>query len=133
MGDNCKVVEPKDAELVNAYWEFQRLSASSSRTERTATDDYFWAYNVVNDLVCDDAAAAVVLLEQLLDSPAADKRSLAYGPIEDLLAQHPAWCAEHLPEKCRKDPQWMDVIRLATVDDEVESQLGELSRYRRQP
>ncbi len=126
------MVEPKDAELVNAYWEFQRLSAASTRAERTAADDYFWAYNAVNDLVCDDAAAAVVLLEQLLASPAADMRSITYGPIEDLLALHPEWCAEHLPEKCRKDPQWMDLIRLATVDDEVESQLGELARYRRQ-
>ena len=126
------MADPMNAELVTAYWEFKRLSGSNSRADRLAAADHSWAYNVVNDLVCDDVAAAVDLLEQLLASPVADKRALAFGPVEDLLALHPGWCAKYLPGKCRKNPEWMDLIRLATVDDEVDRQLGELARYRRE-
>ena len=65
-----------------------RLAYGSSRPDRKAADDHWWAVDAVDDLVRAGGRAAVTTIVALADAVADDEPALAYlgaGAVEDLL------------------------------------------------
>jgi hypothetical protein len=80
--------------VIDAYWEYFGRSRDRARTERLSADEFFWAWEAVEDLMHDDEIVErqldvdrVGLLVALADR-APGQAALAYlgaGPIENLL------------------------------------------------
>jgi len=95
-----------EATVVEAYWRNWALSRGD-RAARLLSNDSFWAWHAVEEMVATDSDELVDVLERLADAAPSDE-ALAYlgaGPINDLL-QHasPAVLAQW-NERSRRSPR----------------------------
>lgn len=118
--------------LVSAYGEYQRLSAGS-RPQRLAADDLFWAVEHVAAAVEGDPAAALDLLDALLEHPGADPVSVGAGPLEDLLASGADGVDFLVAARCRTSEHWRPALGAVYLDRAEQARLPALSPHLPEP
>jgi hypothetical protein len=98
-------VDAERSDLVRAYWRHRDLRRGT-RAERLEADDYFWAWEAVDEAAreADDGVL------DLLHAEHADVGYVAAGPIEDLLNYHAERFANAVAEHCRRDAAWSTAL-----------------------
>jgi hypothetical protein len=81
-------------DLIDAWWQYQRLT-TGTRPERLTADDWYWAWENVTAMINDKDERVVELLVSLTESARSpeDVQTVGAGPIEDLLSEHGSWLA----------------------------------------
>lgn len=124
-----------DAEVVDAYWSFHRLSSSETRTDRLRADDHRWAWEHVDRLVREDPDAALQTTLLLADTAPGDE-ALAYlgaGPIEDLIRQATPSMVDRILGWASRNDRFCVAVRsawLTGVDEATAERISELGRRR---
>jgi hypothetical protein len=99
------------AEVAAAYRRQHELS-NGNREERLQADDYWWAWERVNDAAT-EGSAPIELLDALLCDPRADSAYRAYiaaGPLEDALRADPLRYGPLFAARCRDDELWAEAV-----------------------
>jgi hypothetical protein len=113
-------VEAQYDGVADAYWRYYRLS-SGSREDRLAAKEWFWACDVVWDVVRSaPMPVTLTLLDELLAHPWADAGYIGAGPVEDILHLDAAedW-DEELARRCRVSTAWREAVSSAVEPDGV--------------
>ena len=106
--------------VADAYWRYYRLS-SGSREDRLAADEWFWACDVVWDVVRSaPMPVTLTLIDELLAHPWADAGYIGAGPVEDIVNLDAAedW-DEELARRCRVSAAWRQAMYSAIEPDDV--------------
>jgi len=91
-------------DVVATYWRLKELRAGD-RASRLASEEFWWAWEVVHDAMVEGGEAALALLDDLLNWPTAEPCDVGAGPLEDLLGDFPD-LAEAVATRCRLNPLW---------------------------
>jgi hypothetical protein len=102
-------MDAERAALVDAYWKQRELS-QGSRAERLEADQYFWAWETVDEAAREGAGDVVDLIDDLLHADNADPSYVGAGPIEDLLGYHADRFANAIAERCCTDAAWRTAL-----------------------
>jgi hypothetical protein len=122
-GDDWHFCVARDPdELAQAYWENYRLSTSTVRQDRLKSDEYFWAWEEIGELVDERPDESVAVLIRIADA-APDDRALAYlgaGPVETLITSHGSQGVMNQGEDAaRRNENFRKALRCAWYDDHV--------------
>ena len=91
-----------------------------------------WAWEAVEEAVTESDDQVLVLLDALLEAPAADPCYLGAGPIEELLVAHgPRW-QEEVARKCRTSSTWRDALACVSLSEPEAQQVPLLAELFRQ-
>ncbi len=118
--------------VVDGYWRYHRLM-SGSREDRLTAEEWFWAWEVVWNVVhSGPMSVTLTLLDELLAHPEADAGYIGAGPVEDILHLDALekW-DEELARRCRMSAVWREAVYSAVWPDEVS--LPHLRPYLRPP
>ncbi len=118
--------------VADAYWRYYRLS-TGNRDERLAAEDFFWAFEKVDDIVHNAPMPAILtLVDELLDHPSADAGYVGAGPVEDILHLDSVedW-DEDLARRCSASGAWREAVHGAVWPENLS--LPQLRPYLREP
>jgi len=118
------------AELVAAYWTYQALRRGD-RAQRRASENWFWAWEEIRDVVAANPLKGVALIAGLVDA-APDREALANvgaGPLEDLINQHSAAVVEAVEDQARRDARFREALTFVTLSAQISP--GVVERLRR--
>ena len=116
--------------VVTAYWRFHELCLGD-REQRLAAEAGVdsWAWEAVEEAVEESDDQVLILLDALLEAPAADPCYLGAGPIEELLVAHgPRW-QEDVARKCRTSSTWRDALACVSLSKTEEQQIPLLAEF----
>ena len=116
---------------IAAYWAYWRYSSSSAAAARDESDDLFWAWEAVEEVIADADPGSVGLIIALADA-APNDLALAYlgtGSVENLLTEHAAQFADEIDEAARTHPGFRKALRCAWYDNHIDPEL--VARFRR--
>jgi hypothetical protein len=92
---------------------------NGNREERLQADDYWWAWERVNDAAT-EGSAPIELLDVLLRDPQADAAYRAYiaaGPLEDALRADPLRYGPLFDARSHEDELWAEAVGGIWLDD----------------
>jgi hypothetical protein len=119
-----------DDDLVDAFWTHHRLVTSSDRAERMRADDWFWAWERVQEVVHETGAGALPLLVLLCDAaPDNGVGLVGAGPIEALLWEYGASVVDAVIGAARANPGFARELSMIYPPRNLSE--GDLERLRR--
>lgn len=107
-----------NAEVVAAYWRHRKLTFSEDTTERADADEWFWAWEEVDEAAL-DAAPGIVELLVALAKAAPNDEALAYlgaGPLQDLIRRHGAEFVDAIDQAAQTSQSFQVALRCVTYD-----------------
>jgi len=116
--------------VVTAFWRFHELG-QGDRQQRLAAEAgvHSWAWDAVEDALAESADQVLVLLDALLQAPAADPCCLGAGPIEELLVTHgPKW-QQDVALRCRTSSTWRDALPCVWLSEAEVKQVPLLAQF----
>jgi hypothetical protein len=120
------------AEVVAAYWRHHQLSISEDRTERADADEWFWAWEEVDEAAL-DASPGIVDFLVALAKAAPNDDALAYlgaGPLEDLIRRHGAEFVDAIDRAAQTSESFQVALRCVWYGaDTNESIVTRLRRF----
>ena len=114
--------------LFETYFLQHRLS-SGSRAERLEADQHFWAWELVERTVHQDAEKGWDLILGLIAAAATEDEVgfVAAGPLEDLIHEHGSEVVEWVEERARLDSDFRRALAgVVAPDDEAGARIDRL-------
>lgn len=126
---------PERKDLVQAYWKYHSLHAGG-RQDRLAADEWFWAWELVQETIQRDPSEALEIVVALVETASneADLDYVGAGPLEDLVRERGEVLIDQLDMLARRDPRFRRAVNAMWLSEEVPISVRQrLERFRAQP
>jgi hypothetical protein len=126
---------PEPTDLVRAYWTYHSLRAGG-REEQLAADEWFWAWEAVQETVHSDPSKALEIVAALVETAPgeADVDYIGAGPLEDLVREHGPMLIDQIDMLARRAPRFRRAVNAMWLSEDVPAPVRQrLERFSTDP